>query len=504
MINKKAKSLCVLGTASDVGKSVVTTALGRILKRRGLDVAPYKAQNMSNNSYVTLDQGEMGRAQVVQAEACGVEPHVDMNPILLKPSTDKRAQLIVQGKAIRDVKAMEYFTGSQELVIKAAHESLNNLQEKYDFLVIEGAGSCAEVNLRDRDIVNFDIAHAADAPVLLVADIDRGGVFAQIIGTMELLPPQDKARVKGFIINRFRGDAKLFDDGVKFIEEKTGLPVLGVIPFYRHISIDPEDALELDVVLDPLKCDELSDKIQVAVIRLPHISNFTDVNVLRRDPAIELHYLSKVRDLDSYDLVILPGSKNTLFDLQWLHDLQWSDKIKAYANQGGYLTGICGGYQMLGRVVSDPQFVESELCEVKGLGLLDISTEMQDEKRLHLSEGRILENDLSVKGYEIHMGETTRAHQVKAFMEIVKRGDKRVRIHEGAISDNGRVWGTYFHGVFDNLEFRQSFLQEIQTHYRAPNRASENEFKETQYELLADHFEAHLDLVEFFKIHDYP
>ena len=490
----KKKALCILGTASDVGKSVVTTAIGRLLKRRGIDVVPYKAQNMSNNSYVTREGGEMGRAQVVQAEACGVEPHVDMNPVLLKPSTDIRAQLVIQGKAVGNVEAMEYFTGSQEHVIQAAHESLHRLMDQHELVVIEGAGSCAEVNLRKRDIVNFDIAHASDAPVILVADIDRGGVFAQIIGTLAVLSLEDKARVKGFIINRFRGDAKLFEDGVAYLEEQTGLPVLGVIPYYRHIEIDPEDGLELDVLLDPPLEATPTDKIRIAVLRLPHISNFTDVNVLRRDPEVELHYLSKVRDLGSYDLLILPGSKNTLFDMNWLREMGWAEVIQDYVQQAGHVFGVCGGFQMMGKSIKDPAKVESQLGEVEGLGLLDMETEMQNEKHLYLSEAVLTDSELAVKGYEIHMGETTLASHLKPFAQIIKRGEFPCLENDGACSSDGRLRGTYFHGIFDNEGFRESLLQLFDSSYTLVNNQDQHDFKQAQYELLADHFESNLDM----------
>ena len=320
-----ARCLAVLGTGSDVGKSVTVAALCRIFSDLGVNVAPYKAQNMSNNSHVTGLGGEMGRAQVVQAEAARVAPHVDMNPVLLKPATDTGAQVVVQGRPIGNRKAADYFKDTLPLFEKAK-ESLDRLRSEHDLVIMEGAGSCAEMNLLSRDFVNFRMAEYANAPVILVADIDRGGVFAQIIGTMHILPEEYKSLVKGFIINRFRGDAALFDDGIRYIEEFTGLPVLGLVPYFRHIEIDSEDGLPLDIVIDP-PAGPVPGRINIAVIRLPHISNFTDFNPLIRQKAVSLHYLSKPRALSGYDLVILPGSKNVRSDLGWMRETGWDRAI---------------------------------------------------------------------------------------------------------------------------------------------------------------------------------
>ena len=378
----QAKAIAFLGTGSDVGKSIVVTAIGRIFKNLGYSVAPYKAQNMSNNSYVTLEGGEMGRAQVVQAEACGVEPHTDMNPVLLKPNTDIGAQVVLQGKAVGNALAADYFKDTSK-IRQPAFQSLEKLKAAHDLVVIEGAGSCGEVNLRSRDFVNFETAHAADAPVILVADIDRGGVFAQLIGTLKVIPEADRKRVAGFIINKFRGDAALFDDGIQYLEKETGLPVLGLIPYFRHIEIDPEDGLPLETVIDP-QTGPLPGKINIACIRLPHISNFTDFNPLIRNDAVSFHYLSQPRKLEGYDALILPGTKNVRFDLQWLKDNGWEELI---ADFKGQVLGVCGGFQMLGNSIQDPHGVEGEPGDTPGFGLLDIETVLEKEKVLSRSQG---------------------------------------------------------------------------------------------------------------------
>ena len=320
-----ASCLAIFGTGSDVGKSIVVTALCRIFADLGLRTTPFKAQNMSNNSFVTLEGGEMGRSQVAQAEAARIPPHVDMNPVLLKPSSDVGSQVIVHGLSIGNRQARDYWGDTQALCAKAG-ESLTRLRDAYDLVILEGAGSCGEVNLRDRDFVNFRMAHTADASVILVADIDRGGVFAQIIGTMEVIPEEDRKRVAGFIINRFRGDPGLFEDGIHYIEQRTGLPVFGVIPYNQDLRIDAEDSLALDAMIDPAESPD-PDRISVAVLLLPRISNFTDFAPLERDPGIQVHYLVRPRDLNGYDLVLLPGTKNVRRDLDWLRERNCEERL---------------------------------------------------------------------------------------------------------------------------------------------------------------------------------
>lgn len=494
MTKPKAKCIAFLGTGSDVGKSIVTTAMGRIFKNRGLKVAPFKAQNMSNNSYVTLDGGEMGRAQVVQAEACGVEPHTDMNPVLLKPNSDLGAQVVLQGKVVGNAQAADYFKDTSK-VWKPAFESLEKLRSEYELIVIEGAGSCGEVNLRSRDFVNFETAHAADAPVILVADIDRGGVFAQLIGTLDVIPKKDRQRVAGFIINKFRGDAALFDDGIKYLEEKTSLPMLGLIPFYRHIEVDSEDGMPLETVIDPPE-RPIAGKINIAAIRLPHISNFTDFNPLIRNPAVRFHYLSKPRSLDGYDALMLPGTKNVRFDLQWLKETGWENPILEF---NGRVLGVCGGYQMLGKQVHDPHGIEGNPGSTEGFGLLDIETTLEKQKVLSRSQGN-LDDGTFIDGYEIHMGQTTLGKDATPMISVVSRNQETVADTDGAVSPDGRVGGSYFHGLFDFPDFRNQYLKQLNSGYPAEDAQTAAEFKQTQYNLLAEHFEQHLDMNKLFNI----
>lgn len=486
-----AKTIALLGTGSDVGKSVVTAALCRIYRNRGYNVAPYKAQNMSNNSYVTREGGEMGRAQVVQAEACRLEPHTDMNPVLLKPNTDLGSQVILHGKVIGNALAGDYFKDTSALFENAC-VSLDRLRQQHDLIVIEGAGSCAEVNLRSRDFVNFETAHRADAPVILVADIDRGGVFAQIIGTLNVIPARDRQRVAGFIINKFRGDATLFDDGIRYLEETTGLPVLGLIPYYRHIEIDSEDGIPLETVIDP-PTRPLPGKINIAAIRLPHIANFTDFNPLIRHPAVSFHYLSTPRDLNGYDALILPGAKNVRFDLQWMRDIGWIPHIEQYSAQGGRILGICGGYQMLGHQIHDPHGFEGIPGSSQGLGLLDIETTLARDKVLSRSQGE-LDSGILIDGYEIHMGQTTLGAQSRALVKITTRNGRPQTDTDGASSLDNRILGTYFHGLFDFPGFRDYFLHMLAPAFIAEDSATAATFKQTQYDLLAEHFNQHLDL----------
>jgi adenosylcobyric acid synthase len=491
---KKHKALCLLGTGSDVGKSVVVAALCRIFKNRGINVAPYKAQNMSNNSYVTLEGGEMGRAQVVQAEACKLEPHTDMNPVLLKPNTDLGSQVVLQGHAIGNAQAAEYFKDTRYLFGKA-NESLARLKEKHELIVIEGAGSCAEVNLRSRDFVNFETAHAADAPVIIIADIDRGGVFAQIVGSLEVIPERDRKRVAGFIINKFRGDAALFDDGINYLEEKTGLPVLGLIPYYRHIEIDPEDGMPLETVIDP-PTRPLPGKINIAAIRLPHISNFTDFNPLIRNEQVSFHYLSKPRSLDGYDALMIPGTKNVRFDLQWMKDTCWEKPVLDFS---GKVLGICGGYQMLGKQVHDPHGIEGDPGSTEGFGLLDIETTLEKEKVLSRSQGK-LADDTSIDGYEIHMGQTSLGTDATPMVSVHSRNQKTVKDLDGAVSANAKIEGSYFHGLFDFPEFRNHYLELLDPDYQTEDIEAAAEFKQRQYDLLAEHFEQHLNMEKLCEI----
>jgi adenosylcobyric acid synthase len=502
--NRKNAGRClsILGTGSDVGKSVVVAALCRIFANRGIRVAPFKAQNMSNNSYVTPSGGEVGRAQVVQAEAARVPVHVDMNPVLLKPSSDTGSQVVLHGKPMGNSEASTYFADTDYLFGKA-QESLARLRSEHELIVMEGAGSCAEVNLRSRDFVNFRMAHAADAPVILVADIDRGGVFAQLIGSLEVIPQEDRERIRGFIINRFRGDPNLFQDGIEYIERKTGIPVLGLVHFYRHIEIDSEDGMPLDVVVDPPAMLQ-SDQINIAVVRLPHISNFTDFAPLARTPCVTLHYLSKPRPLAGYDIAFLPGSKNVRADLEWMRKVGWDEGLLQYLDGGGKIGGICGGFQMVGKVILDPHGIEGIAGETKGLGLLDLETTLEKEKVLSRSTGFWLDNENPVEGYEIHMGLTERAGNVPYVIRVKERNGVAADDYDGARSQDGSVWGTYFHGLFDHPLSRHSFLRTLKPEcdFETDEFPVEHEraYKERQYDLLAEHFETYLDMVRLMDI----
>ncbi|MBI5893355.1 MAG: cobyric acid synthase [Deltaproteobacteria bacterium] len=476
---KKSKNpaypIMIQGTSSHVGKSILVAAICRILKDNGLKVAPFKAQNMALNSFAAKDGGEMGRAQVFQAEAAGIEPTVDMNPILLKPTSDMGSQVIIHGKIYGNMNAKEYHKFKKEAK-KYVIESYKRLAEEYDVIVIEGAGSPAEINLRENDIANMGLAEMVDSPVILAGDIDRGGVFASLVGTMELLSNAEKQRVKGFIINKFRGDFELLKAGLDFLEHKTGLPVLGVVPYLKDIILPDEDGVVLERVQGrvPIRRmgggSRVQEKINISIIKLPRISNFTDFDAFKHETDIVLRYVSNPEELDEADVIIIPGSKNTLEDLKWLWDAGIANKIINYAKNSGRVIGICGGFQMLGRCVNDPYGMESSAKKTKGLGLLDMETILEKEKNTYQVEAEIKSKVKSqkskVKGYEIHMGETNGREQ--SFSVITIRNNRYVKIHDGAISDNGKIWGTYIHGIFDNDEFRTGFLNEVRAIKRLP------------------------------------
>src|SRR5580765_3847805 len=402
-----AKALAILGTGSDVGKSLVVAGICRLQSRRGVRVAPFKAQNMALNSFVTIDGGEIGRAQALQAQACGIEPTVDMNPILLKPESDSRSQVVVRGKVYEPLDALAYFERKEKL-FSIIRDCYARLVAGYECVVIEGAGSAAEINLRDHDIVNWPVVELADASVVLVADIDRGGVFAQIIGTLDLIAPHERQRVCGVIVNKFRGDRRLFEDGVGLLESRTGLPVLGVIPFLKDLRMDQEDSLDLagsrSIQFKP-------DLTNVAVVLLPRMSNFTDFNALAAEKDVALRFADLPDDLQGADLVILPGSKNTLEDLDYLVTLAFPDVLESHVGRKGELVGICAGYQMLGREISDPKGLERGGTS-KGLGFLDVMTELDAPKICRQVRATSLlhgmEQQAQVSGYEIHMGRTSR------------------------------------------------------------------------------------------------
>ena len=487
--------LCVFGTGSDVGKSWLVTGIARVLLRAGADVAPFKAQNMSNNAGVTPEGGEMGRAQIVQAEACRLPPHVDMNPLLLKPNTDTGAQVVLLGEVVGTMEAREYFSGGMDARRRPVLDALDRLRAAHDVVVVEGAGSCAEVNLRDRDLVNFPVAHHADAPVLLVADIAKGGVFAQIVGTLEVLSEEDRARIAGVVVNRFRGDAALFDDGVRWLEDRTGVPILGVVPWLWEARIESEDGLQADVQLDPPAPSpaESASHVHVAVLRLPHIANFTDVDALVRH-GVRVHYLASPRDLSAYDLVVLPGTKNTRGDLRWLRAQGWVERLDAHVAGGGRVLGLCGGYQMLGETVSDPSGIEGDPGESDGLGYLPVRTVLAPRKRTVRASGR-LAGGAGVSGYEIHVGETVVDAGSRAFLTF---DDGRP---DGCWSADGSVGGTYLHGLFDAPEAVREVLDWARPGFALDlDDTAAWDWRQQQYDRLAEHLEEHLDLDRLFAL----
>jgi adenosylcobyric acid synthase len=514
--NNESRSLMICGTGSDVGKSVLTAGLCRILRNRGLRVAPFKSQNMALNSAVTPEGGEIGRAQAVQAAACGIPPHTDMNPVLLKPNSDTGSQVIVQGKVVGNMSVKEYTAFKPEAFVRV-RESFDRLKASVEFVVIEGAGSIAEINLKSHDIANLKVAAMADCPALLVADIDRGGVFAQIVGTLELLDPAEKARIKGVLINKFRGDPSLLTPGIDFVEQRTGVPVLGVVPWFTGFRIPEEDSVALGnresgfVIREsgtgPSPAEGLrpaggnrdsGDNLRVGVVRLPRISNYTDFDALEAEVDVALRYIDAPEQLNGLDLLIIPGSKSTLADLAFLRERGLFDAIRTF---GGAIAGICGGFQMLGRKLLDPLGVESALAEADGLGLLDAETVMLAEKTTHQAAARLLPTGSVVApgspetltGYEIHMGETAVGTGANRFAVITERSGRVTAAGDGAVSPDGRVFGTYLHGIFDNDGFRTAFLNRL----RKGKGLAEQPVAESvadPFNLLAAHLEQHLDM----------
>jgi adenosylcobyric acid synthase len=493
-----ATSLMVLGTASHVGKSLITAAFCRLLAEEGYRVAPFKAQNMALNSFVTLEGGEIGRAQVAQAEAAGIDPHVDMNPILLKPMGGV-SQVVVSGQPIGVMSAREYYAEKATLWprVTAAYDRLSR---QFERIVLEGAGSPVEINLAEHDLTNLKMARYADAAVILVADIERGGVFAQIIGTWELLEPRDRARVVGFVINKFRGDVSLLDSGLEFVRERTGVPVLGVLPYRPDLQIDQEDSLGIDETATLDRVEPGSDVLDVAVARLPGLSNFTDFWPLSRVPGVRVRYVERGVELGRPDLVILPGTKTTVRDLDWLRRVGLADRIVASGAEedGPLVLGICGGFQMLGRRIEDPLGVESDRGQVEGLGLLDTVTRFAATKARHLVSGRVLGSHVPVLGYEIHMGETERGATTAPWLSLTRRHD-RATILDGAIDASGRVSGTYVHGVFDSAPFTAEIVNRLRARRRlaplaAPEWQAHRDFLAARYANLAEFLRAHLDL----------
>ncbi|MFJ2974321.1 cobyric acid synthase [Kluyvera sp. NPDC087067] len=496
------QAIMLQGTASDVGKSMLVAGLCRIFYQDGLRTAPFKSQNMALNSGITPDGKEMGRAQIFQAEAAGIAPDVRMNPVLLKPTSDRKAQIVLMGEVASNMDAVSYHDYKPKLreQILSVYQSL---AQEYDVLVLEGAGSPAEINLRDRDIVNMGMAEMAQCPVILVADIDRGGVFAAIYGTLALLQDHERGRVKGVIINKFRGDVALLYSGIEQIEALTGVPVLGVMPW---LDVDLED--EDGVALQKGKYRHIAQReIDVAVVQLPHISNFTDFNALAAQPDVRVRYVRHAEDLAGADLIILPGSKNTLGDLLWLQDSALAHGILQAQRQGVPVLGICGGYQMLGDTLIDE--VESGLGTLPGLGLLNTVTRFAPQKTTTQATAELngalpgllaSASGMALRGYEIHMGETTLQEGAQALMLLCKNGKYSA---DGAVSEDGLVFGTYLHGLFDSDAFTRALVNALRE--RKGLAALDADFhyaryKMQQFDILAESMRQHIDIKRIYEI----
>lgn len=463
-----AKVLMVQGTMSSAGKSLLVTGLCRLFAQRGLNVAPFKAQNMSNNAGVCADGAEIGRAQYTQALACDIEPSAAMNPVLLKPEADARSQVVVMGRPRYTLPARDYYKHKNELwqIVTGA---LDDLRGQYELVIAEGAGSPAELNLSDNDIVNMAIARYAAAPVLLVGDIDRGGIFAQLLGTLWLLEDHERRLVRGLLVNKFRGDSELFAGGIDILESRGGVPVLGVIPYLHNLNISEEDAAPLEAANMMNRQDMPqpgSVEVNIAVILLPRIANFDDFDPLASEPGVKIRFVSSVKDLGVPQAVIVPGTKSTIADLRWLRDVGLAQAITALAEQGTAVVGICGGYQILGRVIHDPGSIEHPDGSGSGLGLLPVDTIFEPAKATYQTRALISggpgwlasQTGQIISGYEIHMG---RSQSVVSWLAIKERNNEKVQIDDGAASEDGRVWGCYLHGLFANKAFRQAWLASI-------------------------------------------
>ncbi len=471
-------TLMIQGTTSDAGKSTLVTALCRWLRRQGVAVVPFKPQNMALNSAVTAEGGEIGRAQAVQAHAAGLQPHTDMNPVLLKPNCDIGAQVIIHGRVVANMDAAVYHD-YKRVAMTAVLDAHQRLSAAYEVVMVEGAGSPAEINLRANDIANMGFAEAVDCPVILIADIDKGGVFAHLIGTLDVLSPSEQARVKGFVINRFRGDIALLQPGLDWLERRTGKPVLGVLPYLLDLHLEAEDAI------DPRQPVKGEQALKVVVPVLPRISNHTDFDPLRLHPQVDLRFIGAGQAVPAADLIVLPGSKNVRADLAWLRENGWQRAIQRHLRYGGKLLGICGGFQMLGERIADPLGLEGPAGQSDGLGLLDFTTELAADKQLRNVRGWLAGGDAELSGYEIHSG-VSRGPALER--PAVRLADGR---YDGAISEDGQVLGTYVHGLFESTDacralLRWAGLEKVQ-------RPDYQALRERDIERLADLVETHLD-----------
>ena len=496
----------VLGTASDAGKSLTVGALCRILRQDGFDVAPFKAQNMALNSFATREGHEIGRAQAMQAEAARIEPHVDMNPILLKPTSDVGSQVVVNGKVLGNFSGVDYYRLKPHL-LEAVSSAYRRLAARHQVVVLEGAGSPVEMNLKDRDVVNMKMAEIADAACLLVTDIDRGGVFASLVGTYALFEPQERSRFFGFLINKFRGDMNLFTPGIGYLEARLSQPCLGVIPYLHNHGIDDEDSVSLErrAVRPPF---DRKDSFCVCVVGLPYLSNFTDFTALENVPGVVVYYTRRPEEARAADVLILPGSKNTICDLLWLRKNGWEPVIESHAAAGKPLVGICGGFQMLGSEIRDPYHTESDIEFVSGFNLLDFTTVLEREKVTRQATARFAKPDCLgpdtvnhadalFTGYEIHLGETLLGNGTQSLFQLQRLGEKECH-QDGAISTDGRVLGTYLHGLFDSAEGLRLLLNHWRKICGKENSSSglidPSDERERRYDALAEHFRRNLKL----------
>ena len=490
---KKLHPVMFAGTGSDVGKSIIATALCRIFLQDGYHPAPFKAQNMALNSYATPDGLEIGRAQAVQAESAGLQCCTDMNPLLLKPSSDMTSQVVLNGKVIGNQSASQYFRkrGITELQ-SAVHEAFDRLSAKYNPIVMEGAGSISELNLKETDLVNLPMARYADADVILVSDIDRGGVFASVYGSIALQDEEDRKRIKGIIINKFRGDIKLFEDGVKILEDLCKIPVLGVIPYFKDIHIEAEDS----VILAEKQLASMNGKVNIAVILLRHMANFTDFNLLEQDERVNLYYTNNVDEIKKADVIIIPGSKNTIDDLYELRKNGVAQAILRARREGATILGICGGYQMMGKMIYDPDGIEGKTSVMPGLGLLPTETTMSGEKITSQTKFTFLGNNSeNCTGYEIHMGRTVPCEGTE-LSPVALLEDGR---NDGFMADR-KCLGTYLHGILDNMSFIDWLISPYTDKHADPETTDYATFKEKQYDLLADHVRKHLNLPLLYSI----
>jgi adenosylcobyric acid synthase len=494
-----AKTLMIQGASSSVGKSLLVTALCRIFARRGLKVSPFKAQNMSNNAAVCPDGSEIGRAQALQAHAAGTPLSSDLNPILIKPEADARSQIILDGRPFKSLSAYEYYSYKRTLW-EHATAALDHLRAQNDLVILEGAGSPAELNLKEGDIVNMAIARYANAPVILVGDIDRGGIFAQLLGTLWLLEPEEQQLLRGFIVNKFRGDRRLFEEGIRILQERSGLPVFGVVPYFKDLNLPEEDAVALEGqrFIPP----NSPTSLEIVVIHLPLISNFDDFDPFRHDPGVRVRYVTQATDIGQPHAIILPGTKSTMADFVWLRERGFEGAIREHVQRGGALVGICGGYQMLGQRIYDPEHIESSNDQIEGLGFFPIETSFLPEKATYQVHAQVTGGHAwlaslaacDLQGYEIHMGRTDSA---STWLKVHTRNGSPCEIVDGSITADGKIWGCYLHGLFGNTAFRHAWLSSLGWIPTGPSSTAQAaDPLETSLTYLADEVESAINIRE--------